>query len=125
MGLFKIYIFMAMPIMLGFKFHKLYQQLDEDITLLPWGCTICCNCRYRGFFVFFFFPHLFFFFNRTCWRIIYIKVTLKSSTVLLTEIPIYHAPNLMKTLTNTVNYNKQMFGACIVIHNIMTENLSS
>lgn len=61
MGLFKIYIFMAMPIMLGFKFHKLYQQLDEDITLLPWGCTICCNCRYRGFFVFFFSPPFFFF----------------------------------------------------------------
>ena len=66
-----------------------------------------------------------FFLNRTCWRIIYIKVTLKSFTVLLTEIPIYNAPNLMKTLTNTVNYNKQMFGACIAIHNIMTENLSS
>lgn len=73
----------------------------------------------------FFFPPTFFFLNRTYWRIIYIKVTLKSSTVLLTEIPIYNAPNLMKTLTNTVNYNKQMFGAYIVIHNIMTENLSS
>ena len=108
-----------MPIMLGFKFHKLYQQLDEDITLLPWGCTICCNCRYRRS------PPTTFFLNRTCWRIIYIKVTLKSFTVLLTEIPIYNAPNLMKTLTNTVNYNKQMFGACTAIHNIMTENLSS
>ena len=48
----------------------------------------------------FFLPPPAFFSNGTCCRIIYIKVTLKSSTVLLTQIPIYNAPNLMKTVTN-------------------------
>lgn len=94
MGLFKLYTFIAMSIILGFKFHKLYQQLDEDITLLLQGCTICHNTAVRRFF-FSFFSFFFLKYSTYC-RIIYIKVTLKSSnnTLLLTQVTIYNVPNL-------------------------------
>lgn len=61
MRLFNIRIFTAMQIMLGFKFHQLYQQFDENIILLLQGCTMCCNTASMELGSFFF---LFFFFKQ-------------------------------------------------------------